>query len=145
MRLGLLKCLKALGLGVAQTEIQAQREARYNIQSEKFKFRRNVGFIQSKMEIRIRDAYQDLREITLRVTQMRRRLKKILKKNVELHKNIFDQLECEMEVLRKKLQKKYDMKVKHLRKKFGDKLDEDTQYPVPPHLKEEDQAILWST
>ena len=34
MRLELLKCLKREGLGVAQIEIQAQREAELNILSE---------------------------------------------------------------------------------------------------------------
>ena len=89
MRLGLLRCLQALGLGVAQTEIQAQREAIHNIQSEKFRFRRNVEFIRSKMEIRIKDAYQDLREVTSQVYRMKRRLKQILRKDKKLKQNIY--------------------------------------------------------
>ena len=133
-----------MGLGVAQIEIQAQRESSFNIQSEKFRFRRNVGFIQSKMEIRIKDAFQDVREISSRVFEMKRRLKQILRKNEELHKKIFDQLECEMEVLRTKLQKKYDKKVRHIEMKFGDKPDTDTQCPVPPHLKKFKDIKLYS-
>ena len=75
---------------------------------------------------------------------MKRRLRQILKKNEKLHNNIFNQLECEMEILRTKLQKKYDKKVEHLRNKFGDKLDEDTKYPVPPHLKDFEKIKIYS-
>ena len=135
MRLELLKCLKREGLGVAQVEIQAQREAKINILSEKFKYKRNVGLIRSKMEVRIKDAYQDLREISWTVSQMKKRLHRTLRKKESLKQNIFNQIESEMNILKIKLQKKNDKKVKHLKKKFGDKFDEDTKYPVPDHLK----------
>ena len=144
MRLELLRCLRAMGLGVAQVENQARREANVNTLSEKFKYKRNVRLIRSLMDVRVRDAYQDLREISREVTRMKRKLHQILRKEENLKQLIVNQLDREMSVLRTKLQTKHEKKVKHLRKKFGDKFDVDTEYPVPDHLKQFENIKLYS-
>ena len=58
-------------------ENQARREANINTLSEKFKYKRNVGLIRTLMDVRVRDAYQDLREISREVSRMKRKLHQI--------------------------------------------------------------------
>ena len=106
MRLELLKCLSAKNLGLSHDEYQAKREAKYSYHSTKFKDVRNVAYINNTMDIRIKDAYQHLRETALKVSQMRKRLKRVTRNDPELGERILNQLEREMKFLKEQIQMK---------------------------------------
>ena len=72
--------------------MKARREAKYSYHSTKFKEVRNVAYINNTMDIRIKDAYQHLRETALKVSQMRKRLKRVTRNDPELGERILNQL-----------------------------------------------------
>ena len=120
MRLELLKTLKAHNLSLPEVEMNVRRAAK---QTHSLKFQskhqqRNPVQIQQQMSHKLKDAYEAVRERRLERSEMKKRLNKILKKDPELRRNIFQQLGSEMKVLQSHISSKNDQKIKHLSSKF---------------------------
>ena len=136
-RLELLKCLQEKNLGLAEDEYQARKQAKsYHSNKFKLKSTRDSEYIRRKMELRVRDAYQALREASKEQSIMRKKVSSITLKRPRLQEKIFAQLERDINSLREQIEKKNRIKIAHLEKKFlTEQHAEGTLYPnVPEHL-----------
>ena len=116
IRLELQKNLKARNLGLPDVENFALNQAKQR-HSNKFKDKRISVQIQSDMNVKLRDAYQAVRETTFEKSKLRRKLDSILKNDVSLKEKIYGQLDVEVENTKTFLRRKNETKVQNLEKK----------------------------
>ena len=144
-RLELLKNLGAKNLGLPTLENSIQHEANMRHSFKyKSKMKRNPDLIRSQMDIKIKDAYQAVRETNSEKFKLRKILEKALGKSPDLKSKVFDQLNRETRNLREALKKKNREKVLNLEEKYlKPKLNESCQ--VPEEIQRFEKIKLYTT
>ena len=121
-RLELQKSLKARNLGLPDVENFALNQAKQR-HSTKYKDKRISFQIQSDMSVKLRDAYQAVRETTQQKSKLKKKLDSILRNEPSLKEKIYGQLDVEVENTKTFLRRKNENKIQHLEKKYIDRKD----------------------
>ena len=96
MRLELLRCIEAKGLGLAEIENRVKQDANA-FHSSKFKSKtyssiRDPNRIRSDMRPKVRDAYQAVRETVFERSKVSKKLNKLSKKDPDLVERVLKEL-----------------------------------------------------
>ena len=136
-RLKMMTELRKKNIGFNEIEMFSMG-LEYNLKSEKMKDQSNKPkqkVIAAVMEIKIRDEAQHLREMKKKKEMMRKWLERTTHPKTYQYRKMIKKLRTEAETAREMSRKKYQNKLEHLERKYGETEEELEEKEPPPGME----------